>query len=54
LKIADRGYVMEMGRIVIEDTAKRLINNDKVRQAYLGQVWGATSETPAQEGRNQV
>ncbi len=54
LKIADRGYVMEMGRIVFEGTAKHLISNDKVRQAYLGQVWRSTSETPAQEGRNQV
>ena len=36
LKIADRGYVMERGRITIEGTAKELLGNDKVRQAYLG------------------
>jgi branched-chain amino acid transport system ATP-binding protein len=36
LKIADRGYVMERGQITIEGTAKELLGNDKVRQAYLG------------------
>lgn len=36
LKIADRGYVMDRGRITIEGTAKELLGNDQVRQAYLG------------------
>jgi len=36
LKIADRGYVMERGRITIQGTAKELLGNDQVRQAYLG------------------
>ena len=36
LKIADRGYVMERGCITIEGTAKDLLGDDKVRQAYLG------------------
>ncbi len=36
LRIADRGYVMERGRITIEGTAKELMGNDQVRQAYLG------------------
>ncbi len=36
LKIADRGYVMERGQITIEGTAKDLLGNDRVRQAYLG------------------
>jgi branched-chain amino acid transport system ATP-binding protein len=36
LKIADRGYVMERGRITIEGSAKDLLGDDKVRQAYLG------------------
>ena len=36
LKIADRGYVMERGSITIEGTAKELLGNDRVRQAYLG------------------
>ena len=49
LKVADRGYVMEMGRIAIEGTAKYLINNDKVRQAYLGQVWAGSSPKEGEE-----
>ena len=36
LKIADRGYIMERGQITIEGTAKDLLGNDRVRQAYLG------------------
>lgn len=54
LRTADRGYVMEMGRIVVEDSAKRLIDNDKVRQAYLGQVWGASPGAVPSEGDNKV
>ncbi len=38
LKIADRGYVMERGRIVIEGNARELLYNDDVRQAYLGKT----------------
>lgn len=36
LKMADRGYVMETGRITLSDTAKNLRENDDVRKAYLG------------------
>lgn len=36
LKIADRGYVMETGRITMKDTAKNLREDEKVRKAYLG------------------
>ena len=36
LRIANRGYVMETGRIVMEDAADRLLTNDAVRKAYLG------------------
>lgn len=36
LSIADRGYVLETGRIVLQDTGKALLNNDQVRKAYLG------------------
>jgi branched-chain amino acid transport system ATP-binding protein len=36
LKIADRGYVMEGGRIVTEGTAAELLDDEKVRSAYLG------------------
>ena len=36
LNIADRGYVLETGKIIIEGNADDLINNDKIREAYLG------------------
>ncbi len=36
LRIASRGYVMETGRIVMEDAADRLLTNEAVRKAYLG------------------
>lgn len=36
LKLADRGYVMENGRISLVDSAENLLTNDDVRKAYLG------------------
>ncbi len=36
LGLAHRGYVMETGRILIEDQAARLLENPEVRSAYLG------------------
>ncbi|AYA41194.1 high-affinity branched-chain amino acid ABC transporter ATP-binding protein LivF [Xenorhabdus nematophila] len=36
LKLADRGYVLENGHIVLEDTGKALLSNAAVRNAYLG------------------
>ncbi len=36
LNIADRGYVLQQGQIVLTDTAKNLLTNDLVRRAYLG------------------
>jgi branched-chain amino acid transport system ATP-binding protein len=36
LKIADRGYVLENGRIVLEDTGPRLLQDPRLRTAYLG------------------
>jgi branched-chain amino acid transport system ATP-binding protein len=37
LSLADRGYVMETGTIVLEDTGANLLDNDAVRKAYLGE-----------------
>ena len=34
--IANHGYVLEVGNVVLEDTAKNLLNNEMVRRAYLG------------------
>ena len=36
LNIADRGYVLQTGKIVLTDTAQALLKNDIVRAAYLG------------------
>ena len=36
LKIADRGYVLENGRIVLEDTGARLLQDPRLKTAYLG------------------
>ena len=36
LELADRGYVLETGRIVLEGTYDRLLSDDRVRRAYLG------------------
>lgn len=36
LKVANRGYVLENGRIVLADTSEALLKNDHVRRAYLG------------------
>jgi branched-chain amino acid transport system ATP-binding protein len=36
LSVADRGYVLQTGRIVLADTAARLIQNEELRKAYLG------------------
>jgi branched-chain amino acid transport system ATP-binding protein len=38
LEISDRGYVLETGQIVLSDTAKALLANEGVQQAYLGRV----------------
>ena len=36
LQLADRGYVMANGRIVISGTGKELLENDEVKRVYLG------------------
>jgi branched-chain amino acid transport system ATP-binding protein len=36
LALADRGYVLENGRIVMEGSGKELLADDRVRQAYVG------------------
>ena len=38
LSIADRGYVLQMGEIVLDDTAANLRENKMMRQAYLGET----------------
>jgi branched-chain amino acid transport system ATP-binding protein len=36
LSIADRGYVLSTGRVVLSDSADRLMQNEDLRKAYLG------------------
>lgn len=43
LKLADRGYVLETGKVILEGVADELIENSDVRRAYLGkdkkEIW---------------
>ena len=36
LSIADRGYVLETGKVILSGTGKELLASDEVRKAYLG------------------
>ncbi|KQP13206.1 ABC transporter ATP-binding protein [Pseudorhodoferax sp. Leaf267] len=36
LQVADRGYVLETGKLVLADTGANLLANDRIRAAYLG------------------
>lgn len=36
LSIADRGYVLDLGKVIIEGLGKDLLKDDRVKQAYLG------------------
>jgi branched-chain amino acid transport system ATP-binding protein len=38
LSVADRGYVLQTGKIVLADTAKDLLKNPQMREAYLGEL----------------
>jgi len=38
LRIADRGYVIQTGEVVLSDTAEALLSNPQMRQAYLGEL----------------
>jgi branched-chain amino acid transport system ATP-binding protein len=37
LKLSDRGYVLENGRITLEGKGEDLMHNDRIRKAYLGE-----------------
>lgn len=39
LRIADRGYVLETGQIVLEESARSLLGNKDVQRAYLGKEY---------------
>jgi branched-chain amino acid transport system ATP-binding protein len=40
LSIADRGYVLQTGRIVMHDSAQNLLANPELSKAYLGEMQG--------------
>ena len=37
LRLANRGYVLETGEVVMSDKADALLANDRIREAYLGE-----------------
>jgi branched-chain amino acid transport system ATP-binding protein len=37
LEVARRGYVLQTGKVVLEDAASALLNNEMVRKVYLGE-----------------
>lgn len=39
LKVADRGYIIETGRIILEGETQDLLNNKEVQRAYLGKEY---------------
>jgi len=44
LKISDRGYVLETGKIILESDAEELLNNNDVQRAYLGKDYKTIDE----------
>ena len=44
LAVADRGYVIETGQIILEGSSGDLLNNNDVRRAYLGKDYKSISE----------
>jgi len=51
LNIADRGYVVRMGQTVLCDTASGLLQNDLVRQTYLGSGRERADRGPSGDAR---
>jgi branched-chain amino acid transport system ATP-binding protein len=45
LRIADHGYVMEGGRIVLQGPARDLLEDERVRRSYLGRRGEGESKT---------
>jgi branched-chain amino acid transport system ATP-binding protein len=44
LKIANRGYVMETGNLILEGSNEELLNNKDVQRAYLGKEYASIAE----------
>ena len=48
LEIADRGYVLETGRIILQGPAAELVEDSEVRRAYLGRDYDSLSDRTGQ------
>jgi len=44
LGISDRGYVLETGKIILEESSRELLDNRDVQRAYLGKEYRSISE----------
>jgi len=53
IRIADYGYVLEAGRLVLEGSASDLQANDNVQQLYLGISTGAAGRPPVKRRRRR-
>ena len=54
LRVCDRGYILNSGRVLAEGTPKELINSDMVRSAYLGSMFkGDEFDEPTDDRPNQ-
>ena len=53
LKISDRGYVLETGRVIVQGTSRELMQNNDVQRAYLGRDAGDRNQTIS-GGNNHV
>jgi len=36
LKVVDKGFILEVGRIVVEDTAQNILTSKNIQKSYLG------------------
>tara|TARA_B110000211_G_C13626812_1_gene355669 strand:- start:44 stop:523 length:480 start_codon:yes stop_codon:yes gene_type:complete len=41
LSLADRGWVLQTGRVILDDTAEALLQNPELRKSYLGDAGGS-------------
>jgi len=41
LRVADRAYILEQGRVVLEGTSEALLANPEVARGYLGRLAGS-------------
>jgi branched-chain amino acid transport system ATP-binding protein len=50
LSVADRGYVLETGKLMLEGTPTELLDNEEVRAAYLGRAASPGAPVPSPPG----